>query len=178
MNTPRAPRALTLRPAQLLEAPYMAQLSRDLIERGLAWRYTPARMAALVHDPDNVALVACDGPHIQGFAVMRFADVQAHLMLLCVQPAVQRCGTGQRLCDWLLASARVAGIQSVQLELRADNPGAERFYRRLGFSASHTVPAYYDGRIAARQMTLQLGATTPACTPPAFPAGPEPGRAD
>ena len=142
--------------AQLQDAPVMAALSRQWIESGLVWRYTPARMAALIRDPDSIALVACAGPHINGFAVMRFAEVQAHLVLLCVLPAQQRQGLGRALCDWLLASARVAGIESVQLELRADNPGAWMFYRRLGFTEQHTVPAYYDGQIAARRMRLLL----------------------
>lgn len=139
----------------------MAMLSRDLIEAGLHWRYTPQRISALIGDPDTVALVAHDvahdSTHIQGFAVMQFGDDHAHLVLLCVRPAQQRRGTGRRLIDWLLASARVAGITSVSLELRADNPAALAFYRKLGFAETRQVVGYYDGRIAARRMVLALG---------------------
>ena len=127
---------MRLRLADLQDAPVLAELSRQLIENGLVWRYTPARISALIRDPDSLTLVACAGPQIAGFAVLRFADVQAHLVLLCVLPAQQRQGLGRALCDWLWASARVAGIESVQLELRADNPGAWLFYRRLGFPRS------------------------------------------
>ncbi len=136
----------------------MADMSRRLIETGLAWRYTPMRMAALMSDADTQAVVAHDGSHIQGFAVINFGDEHAHLMLLCVQPAVRRCGVGRRLTDWLLASARVAGMASIRLELRADNAIALAFYQRLGFTQSRLLPAYYDGRIAARSMRLELRA--------------------
>ncbi len=151
--------ALTLRLARLDEARVMAEMSRELIEAGLAWRYTPQRMQALIGDPDTVALVACDGSgvqRIQGLALMHFADLQAHLVLLCVQPARQRQGTGRRLLDWLVASARVAGLEAINLELRADNAGALQFYRAMGFSPTRLLPGYYGGQIAAQRMRLGL----------------------
>lgn len=163
---------MNLRPARLADAPAMARLSRDLIESGLAWRYTPPRMAALIADRDTAAVVA-DGRAderaddcgddtaarargVRGFAVMQFGDTHAHLTLLCVQPSCQRQGLGRGLIAWLLASARVAGIESIRLELRDDNAAALAFYRQLGFTQTQWVPAYYDARIAARRMTLQL----------------------
>ena len=136
----------------------MAEMSRQLIEAGLGWRYTPRRMAALISDPETVALVACDGSRIQGLAVMQFGDLHAHLALLCVRPAQQLRGIGRRLHEWLVESARVAGIVTVRLELRADNVAALSFYRRLGFTETQLVPDYYDGQIAARRMTLPLHA--------------------
>lgn len=134
----------------------MAAMSRDLIEVGLPWRYTPARIAALIADPDVVALVARDANGLQGLAVMQFADELAHLILLCVQPARQRHGVGHRLHHWLLASAQVAGMQSIHLELREDNLRALDFYRRLGFTETRWLPGYYAQQLAARRMVLRL----------------------
>ena len=136
----------------------MAEMSRQLIEAGLGWRYTPQRIAALIRHAETIALVALDTAGLQGFAVMQFGDVQAHLVLLCVQPTLRRCGIGQRLMDWLLQSARVAGIESIALELRADNAAALAFYRRLGYAETQLVPAYYDGRVPAQRMSLRLRA--------------------
>ena len=150
------PSALMLRPAHAQEARAMAEMSRELIEAGLDWRYTPQRIAALIADPETVALVAHDDSCIQGFAVMQFGDERAHLVLLCVQPAQRQRGIGRRLTEWLLESARVAGIASIGLELRADNAAGLSFYRRLGFTDSGLVPGYYDGHIAAQRMTLGL----------------------
>ena len=88
----------------------MSNMSRDLIEAGLAWRYSVPRVAALIADSETTALVACDGAQLLGFAVMQFGDERAHLSLLCVQPAQQRRGIAKRLLEWLLESARVAAI--------------------------------------------------------------------
>lgn len=146
----------SLRPALLREAQAMAEMSRDLVETGLGWRYTPVRMAALISDPDTVALVACEASHIRGFAVMRFGDEHAHLALLCVDSGRQRRGIGSRLTEWLVKSAQVAGIVSIELEVRADNLAALAFYRRLAFSETQLVPGYYSDQIAARRMVRAL----------------------
>jgi [ribosomal protein S18]-alanine N-acetyltransferase len=150
------PFALTIRPASLHDTQTMAQMSRDLIEAGLNWRYTPARVAALMRERESQAVVACDGPQIVGFAIMHFGDEHAHLALLAVQANQQRRGVGRRLYRWLQQSASVAGMVSVGVELRADNDIAHQFYRELGFCEAGWVPQYYDGHIAARQMRLRL----------------------
>lgn len=152
--------ALTLRLATTRDAASMASMSRALIEVGLNWRYTPPRIAALIRDPDNVALVACDGESVEAFAVMRFGDETAHLILLCVRPAKQRQGVGRRLIDWLVESARVAGMASIGVELRAGNAATSAFYRGLGFVETGLVPGYYGGEFAARQMLRPLRPAT------------------
>jgi [ribosomal protein S18]-alanine N-acetyltransferase len=150
------PFALTIRPAALQDAQTMAQMSRELIEAGLNWRYTPARIAALMRERESMAVVACDGQRVAGFAIMHFGDEHAHLALLAVRADQQRRGVGRRLHGWLLQSASVAGMVSIGVELRADNAVAHQFYLGLGFCEAGLVPHYYDGHIAARQMRLRL----------------------
>ncbi len=147
-----------LRLARADDAVTLAALSRELIEAGLAWRYTPRRVAALIGAADTNVVIASAGPaaDVSGFAAMQFGDEHAHLVLLCVRAAQQRRGVGRALHEWLLRSARVAGMASVTLELRADNSGALAFYRTLGYAAFETVAGYYDGRIAAHRMALRL----------------------
>jgi ribosomal protein S18 acetylase RimI-like enzyme len=151
-----------LRLARPTDALALAQMSRALIETGLSWRYTPRRLEALIGAPDTVVLVASEGAAVHGFAAMEFGDERAHLVLLCVQAQQQRRGLGRSLHDWLLKTARVAGIASIVLELRIDNIGASTFYRSLGYEDGETVSGYYDGKIAARRMalTLRQGAAT------------------
>jgi [ribosomal protein S18]-alanine N-acetyltransferase len=155
------PRAVTLRLARASDARTMAVMSRELIEAGLRWRYHTVHMLRLMGDDETVALVADDSAGVRGFAVMQFGDERAHLVLLCVRPPLQRCGIGQRLLAWLLDSARVAGIGRVQLELRADNAAAHRFYVGQGFLDDAWLPGYYDGLVAARRMHLDLRPAPP-----------------
>jgi ribosomal protein S18 acetylase RimI-like enzyme len=150
------PAAFTLRLARANDAPVMSSMSRDFIEAGLGWRYTPQRIAALIDDRETVALAACDAAGLHGYAVMQFGDERAHLVLMCVAPAWRRQGVGRRLIEWLLASARIAGMASIGLELRVDNGDAGAFYGALGFTDTTVVPGYYEGRVSARRMQLVL----------------------
>jgi ribosomal protein S18 acetylase RimI-like enzyme len=150
------PDAMMLRLARVSDASVMAEMSRDLIESGLVWRYTARRMATMIDNTDSIALVACDESGIQGFAVMQCGDERAHLSLLCVKPEQQRRGIGRRLNQWLVDSAQVAGITTIHLELRADNAAALVFYERLGFAETQTVADYYGERLAARRMVRDL----------------------
>jgi ribosomal-protein-alanine N-acetyltransferase len=151
-----AAESLQLRLARAPDAAAMAQMSRDLIETGLGWSYDAPKVARLIANPDNLALVACDAQGLAGFAVMLFGDERAHLVLLAVQPRCQRQGVARRLLSWLLDSARVAGIAELSLELRAGNGGACAFYRAMGFVDAGLLPGYYRQREPALRMQRVL----------------------
>ena len=142
--------------ANVADARRLAILARDLIEAGLGWGYRPERIAALIHDGETTTVVAREQSRPLGFAIMRFGDERAHLMLLAVEPAHQRRGIGRRLVLWLIESALVAGISSVHVELRASNARAHAFYRSLGFVETIRVPGYYQGRETALRMLRML----------------------
>ena len=69
---------------------------------------------------------------------------------------MRRRGLGAQLLAWLEASARTAGIERIDVECRADNPGAIAFYRAQGYRVQGVVPRYYDGRIDAVRMAKSL----------------------
>ena len=148
--------AITLRLARPCDAQPIALMSRDLIEAGLGWKYDAARIRRLMGGADTITLVACDREAVVGFAVMEFGDERAHLILLAVRPAQRRWGTGRRMLEWLLESARTAGMASVHLELRAGNEAARAFYRAMGFAETIVVPGYYGGRESAMRMLRVL----------------------
>lgn len=147
---------LSLRLARPADAATIANLSRELIEYGLRWRWTPMRVAASIHDSDVNVLVACVRDNIAGFAIMRYRDDDAHLDLLAVAPPYRRAGVGRRLLEWLEKCAVVAGIFSVALEVRAANEGAQLFYQRMGYRTLVHLPGYYQGVEAALRMVRDL----------------------
>jgi ribosomal protein S18 acetylase RimI-like enzyme len=51
-----------------------------------------------------------------------------------------------------------AGCSRIELEARADNPGALAFYGLRGYERFDTVPGYYQGRIAALRLSKNLAA--------------------
>lgn len=153
--------AITVRLAGSRDAQAIALMSRDLVESGLGWKYDAARVLKAIRDPETLTPVACDRGHIAGFAIMEFGEERAHLVLLAVRPAQRRMGIGRRLIDWLVLSARTAGMASVHLELRAGNEAARGFYRAMGFDETIVVPGYYRGREAALRMIRVLRASGP-----------------
>ena len=146
-------------------------MSRDHIEFGLGWKYDAAKVRRAMGNRETAVIAACARDMLVGFGIMGFGDERAHLVLLAVQPAHRRRGIGRSLVDWLLESARTAGIASVHLELRAGNEAGRRFYRALGFSETVLTPRYYEGREAAMRMIRVLRAPGPlplAWRPPAL----------
>jgi ribosomal protein S18 acetylase RimI-like enzyme len=150
--------AVTLRLADAGDAETIAQMSRDLIESGLGWRYRTDRVRRMITRRDTSAVVACDRHGTVGFGVMQCDDEHAHLMLLAVRPSHQRQGVARQLMQWLLHSARVAGMVSVHLELRASNRAALHFYRSLGFAQTLVLAGYYEQRESAIRMMCLLRA--------------------
>jgi [ribosomal protein S18]-alanine N-acetyltransferase len=144
-------------PARLEEAAEIATLSRDIIEAGLAWVWTPRAIAKEILRKDTEVIVARLEGTIIGFAAMRFLDDDAHLLLLGVLPGHQRGGVGRHLLEWLEKCARTAMIRRIQLQVRADNQKARAFYRALGYREARRWRGYYQGREDAILMINRLG---------------------
>lgn len=152
---------IMLRPAEMAESRRIADMSRLQVEYGLAWRWTPARIRQQIGDPDTVVLVATAAGEIQGFAIMRFGEQQAHLLLLAVEVKFRQQGIGSKLLAWLQKSAVTAGLQSIRAEVRASNIAARRFYEALGYRAAQTLHRYYDNHEAAVLMLKNLALPAP-----------------
>ena len=155
------PRAITIRLAEPRDAQAIGLMSRDFIEAGLGWKYDAARVLRAIRERETLAVVACESARgrrgaIAGFAIMEFGDERAHLVLLAVRPAHRRLGIGQRLLEWLLQSARTAGLASIHLELRSGNEAARRFYRAMGFYETVLVPGYYRGGEGRKEGALRM----------------------
>jgi ribosomal-protein-alanine N-acetyltransferase len=160
-----------VRLAKTGDAPLIARMSRDYIEAGLSWRWRTPQIRSKIANQETVVLVAqveVGGVHFTGgFAVMDFSldssvdhsVNKALLNLLAVHPSLRRMGVGGKLLRGLHKSARVAGCEHIELQVRADNVAARRFYNRLGYAEEALLKGYYDGRKAAYQMKLRMSAS-------------------
>jgi ribosomal-protein-alanine N-acetyltransferase len=146
----------TLGLARYSDAMEIAEMSRDLIEHGLSWSWTPARVRRAILGRDCCVLIARRDHKIAGFAIMHFGDQVAHLNLLAIGMEHRRQGLGRQLIDWLSASAIEAGVFRIDLELRETNGGARAFYQSLGFQSLDVVQGYYQGREPALRMSRHL----------------------
>jgi ribosomal protein S18 acetylase RimI-like enzyme len=160
--------------ASARDAEPIALLSRNLIEAGLGWSWTPARVSRAIDTPDANVLVAITRTNVVGFGIMRYHRFSAHLDLLAVTSAHQRCGLGRRLLHWLEEAATTAGAVYVFAEARALRRGVLAFYDRLGYQAIERLPAYYGGQEEAVRLAKSLRHTilpSAGQTPVGFNAG-------
>ena len=122
-------------------------------------------MAHELGSPDGWYLVATpdgDDTRIVGYSGLMAlpgapdADVQT----IAVLPDARRAGLGRALMGQMIAEARRRGVREVFLEVRADNPGAQRLYESLGFEGIAVRPRYYmpDG-VDAVVMRLRVPPT-------------------
>ena len=153
------PSPTSIRFANRADALAIAEMSRDLIEKGLGWSWTKERVTRCLRHPDTNVVVAIRNVDRAGFGIMKYGEDEAHLLLLAVRPGHARCGVGRTIVDWLEASARVAGIARISLEARFSNVDARNFYSRLGYSQAELLPGYYGGREASVRMAKELGST-------------------
>lgn len=127
------------------DARVIADLSRDVIEQGLGWSWTAPRVLNALRDDATNVIVARRGETVAGFAIMKYGDDKAHVVLFAVDTAHRRGGIGAALMAWLEATARTAGIHTIQLEARSNNREARAFYERVGFNEIGVRVSYYRG---------------------------------
>lgn len=90
-------------------------------------------------------VLECDGAII-GYGVLSIAAGEAHVLNLCIEPAMQGGGHGRRLLRSLVRLARSLGAQRVFLEVRPSNPTAVALYHDEGFNEIGRRPRYYPAR--------------------------------
>jgi [ribosomal protein S18]-alanine N-acetyltransferase len=162
-QTPSGRSAPTICLATRADAARIAQLSRDLIEVGLGWDWTPARVMRCIRDRSTNVVVAYPSGQTPapassiGFGIMKYGEDDAHLVLLAVDARWQRQGVATAMLGWLEAVACAAGLAQVQVEARASNAEALAFYGRHGYRVVAEMPGYYRGREAALRLNRALG---------------------
>jgi ribosomal-protein-alanine N-acetyltransferase len=154
--------APVFRLATVADAYEIAVMSRYLVEVGLrGWSWHPERVAKAIRARDTSVVVAQIKDNLVGFAIMEFGDVKAHLSLLAVKPSHQRCNIGRQMMGWLEEAALVAGISTINLELRTNNFGARCFYKMLEFKETAYIPGYYRGVETAVKMSRDIRRVVP-----------------
>lgn len=96
------------------------------------------------------------GESVIGYAGMMCVLPLADVQTIAVAPEAQGQGLGAQLLAEIETEARRRGAESLLLEVRADNPGAQRLYLRTGFEEIRRRPGYYPDGEDALIMLKQL----------------------
>ncbi|WP_419059769.1 tRNA (adenosine(37)-N6)-threonylcarbamoyltransferase complex transferase subunit TsaD [Ellagibacter isourolithinifaciens] len=101
-----------------------------------------------------------------GYAGGWVVDGDVQILKVGTDPAWRRRGIARELLAHVAADARNLGAQTVSLEVRAGNEGAQALYKALGLTPVGTRPRYYSDRedalIMQGDLAALVGATDPA----------------
>jgi ribosomal-protein-alanine N-acetyltransferase len=73
-----------------------------------------------------------------------YAPHEAYVQTVAVVPGAQRHGVGTALLERLIDETGARGIPRLDLEVRADNEGAQQLYARHGFAEIAIRRRYYQ----------------------------------
>jgi ribosomal-protein-alanine N-acetyltransferase len=152
---------VAIRLATPADAIAIAEMSREYIEQGLPWRWTPARVRRNIFDPNTNTVVVEEQGVVVAFGIMFYAEEDAHLLLLAVRGGRQRGGVGSAILLWLENAARAAGAKRIRVEARSDNLAARNFYNEHGYHERTIKPGMYSAIASGVCMEKWLRGDTP-----------------
>src|SRR5512133_1600304 len=76
------------------DARAIAEMSRDYVEYGLGWSWTPSRVLKAIREGATNVAVVRERDTVRAFGIMRYGEQKAHLTLLAVQPDDRKRGLG------------------------------------------------------------------------------------
>ncbi|WP_255192916.1 ribosomal protein S18-alanine N-acetyltransferase [Natronobeatus ordinarius] len=97
----------------------------------------PGFLVAVEPDGAIAGYVVADVTPTHGYRIGHVKDVAVH-------PDRRQTGVGSALLTHAISSLAAQGADTVKLEVRESNDGAQRLYRRFGFDELRRVPGYYE----------------------------------
>ncbi|HEV7242405.1 MAG TPA: ribosomal protein S18-alanine N-acetyltransferase [Thermoanaerobaculia bacterium] len=94
-------------------------------------------------------LVAKRGGVVVGYLFAMWILDEMHVNKIAVEATARRRGVADALMARCFEFARENAIETISLEVRKSNLGAQEFYRHLDFESTYIRPRYYpDGEAA------------------------------
>lgn len=126
-----------------------------------AW--TEGMLRGELAEPTRHYVVAEADGAVVGYAGLRFVPPEGDVQTMAVSEQVWGRGVGGALLTELLDQAALRGVTDMFLEVRADNPRAQKLYDRFGFEQIGVRRGYYNGAdaIVMRRVARQEGNRKP-----------------
>ncbi|RJN32225.1 ribosomal protein S18-alanine N-acetyltransferase [Nesterenkonia natronophila] len=153
------------------DVPQASQLERRLFphdawpERFFYDELAQAEPSVEPHRATRAYWVAEKGDRLLGYAGMMCVLPLADVQTLAVAPEAQGRGLGSHLLDLIEQEARRRGAEDLLLEVRQDNPRAQKLYLRSGFEQIHLRREYYPDGGDALIMRKRLAEPPPRVGP-------------
>lgn len=142
--------AMVIREADARDIPKIMSIMKKAFDPANGEAWTAAQCISALALPGTFALVAEANPRTLGFALSRHVLDEAELLLIAVRPDAQLRGIGGLLMAAIVDKLATAGVKTLHLEMRENNPAID-FYRRRQFLTVGRRRNYYrreDGTLA------------------------------
>lgn len=146
---------MTVKLRALLGSDIHAVLALDTATNPHPWSHTQWQQALEAHD--CIALDR-DGA-LAGFAVTNTVLDEAELLLIAVDPALQRQGLGTQLLSAVINALRSRDVAKLFLEVRAGNAAAQALYAKAGGLRIGLRKDYYPGADGSREDAVNYAFT-------------------
>lgn len=130
----------------------------DIERRAYVYPWSRGILVDCLRVPYECDVLEQDG-RVVGYTIMSLAADEAHLLNLCLDPAVHGRGLGRLLLEHVTAVAEARRARVIYLEVRPSNSRAITLYLRSGFRRIGVRPNYYraaDGREDALVLAQRL----------------------
>jgi [ribosomal protein S18]-alanine N-acetyltransferase len=134
--------ALTIVPMRWWRLPEVMAAERELFGDE-SWS-EPTYWSELAQPESRHYVIAEVEDRFAGYAGLAVIEDEAHVLTIGVVAGFQRRGIGAALLRDLLDQAEKRGAPTVLLDVRADNPVAQRLYERHGFVRAGIRRRYYQ----------------------------------
>lgn len=153
----------TLRDLEYEDIETLGRLERELFPTD-AWPLEMFYAEFFQPDTRRYLVAEIDGEMV-GYAGLMVIDTTADIQTIGVLPRVEGQGIGRVMLTELLDEAVRRGAGTAMLEVRADNPRAQKLYVRFGFERIHIRKRYYRDGVDAWVMRLVLPTSDMGETP-------------
>jgi len=138
-------------------APVLAEMHRACFDPG----WDAGSFVGTLSMPGVFGAVAVQDPGgaLMGFAVLRAGGGEAEVLTIATHPGTRGKGAARGLMDRALKVSQTLDVQTVFLEVAADNTPALALYRSLGFCQTGRRRGYYARPGGAREDALVMALT-------------------
>jgi len=114
-----------------------------------AWQESAFNTELTQNPTAHYLVVRADDQKLVGYAGFWLVQDEAHVTSIAIRPDYRGQQLGKRLMHAMVSRAAEHGAFWMTLEVRADNPAAQRMYKAFGFARVGTRPKYYEGTVDA-----------------------------
>lgn len=105
----------------------------------------PSNILVEIYNLGAGFLVAQEDNSIVGYIIfwIRFED-EGHIISIAVDEKHRRKGIASKLVETTMEIFKKYSVKTIKLEVRVENKGAQKFYKKLGFVERKVLEKYYE----------------------------------